>query len=261
MTDKTRTSQTLARGLEVLNCFLPASGTDPRQESQELGIKQMVDRLGLPHTVVSRLVATLTEYGYLQQNPATKKYHLGLVAFLLGQAASPELALRRAAWPAMTELAERTRETVSLNIVDPVTMNGVCIASIDSPAEIKLTTRVGSVRPLHRGATRKVLLAFLDPWRQEQYCSRFSDWTDGELERLRRELEQIRAQGYAYSEEELDPGAFAIAAPILATGGQLLGSIAVAGPIFRKTPESLRAWTEWVMAAARSVQDALARQR
>src|SRR5579875_708953 len=156
--DKTRTSQTLARGLQVLGCF--------QERGSELGIKELSQALALPQTIISRLVATLVDYGYLVQNPQTKKYTLGLTAFTLGLHATPEPQLRHVAYPYLEQLQEMTKETVSLNVVDVASMDGVCIASIDSPAQIKLTTRVGSVRPLYRGATRKVLLAYLEPLQQ-----------------------------------------------------------------------------------------------
>jgi DNA-binding IclR family transcriptional regulator len=254
--DKTKTSQTLARGLEVLHCFLSIGRVEDKYQMAELGIKELTQQLGLPQTVVARLVATLAAYGYLQQNRVTKKYFLGVSAFILGQASGMQTNLRQVAQPWMEQLAEYTGETISCTIVDPITFEGVCIASIDSLNEIKLTTKVGSVRPLHRGATRKVLLAFLEPWQQEKYLSKLT-MTKWDRQQLVQELEQIRMQHYAYSAEELDPGAFAIAAPIIAPSGSLLGSIAVAGPLFRKPDELMVEWTQWVKDAASGVEDTL----
>ena len=242
--DKTRTSQTLARGLTILNCF--------RENQSEMGIKDLAGQLALPQTVVARLVATLVQFGYLYQNPQTKKYLLGIAAFTLGLNAELALPLKHTASPFLERLAQASKETVSLNIVDPVTMDGVCIASIDSPAQIKLTTRVGSVRPLHRGASRKVLLAYMEGWQQDQYMTRLN--LDAASQRLlRSEIAEIRERGYAVSEEELDEGAFAVAAPVLSKDGKLLAGIALAGPLFRKTPESLAKWILLVTQTAQEV--------
>jgi IclR family transcriptional regulator, KDG regulon repressor len=252
--DKTRTSQTLARGLGILNLFQEKNGKQSYSLARcvELGIKELQLELGLPKTVVSRLVTTLVEYGYLYQNPQTKKYLLGLSAYTLGLCAVPELEIRNVAIPFMERLASMTKETVSLNVVDPLTFNGTCISSIDSPADIKLTTRVGSVRPLHRGASRKVLLAYLESWQQEQYIARLSLQLSDEHE-LRTKLREIVDHGYAYSEQELDDGACAVAAPVLSQEGKLLAGIALAGPMYRMTTDRLGFWISKVKETAKEI--------
>ncbi len=255
--DKTRTSQTLARGLQILNAFQEKNREDLHSTgSIELGIKELQEALMFPKTVVSRLVATLVDYGYLYQNPQTKKYLLGIAAYALGLCAVPQLEIRNTALPFMERLAMTTRETVSLNVIDPVTFNGACIASIDSPAHIKLTTRVGSVRPLHRGASRKVLLAYVESWQREQYIARLGLQPEEE-NHLRQQLAEICEQGYAYSEEELDEGACAVAAPILSQDSRLVAGIAVAGPIYRKTEEQLGVWISLVGRTAQEISNVL----
>ncbi len=245
--ERARTSQTLARGLQVLDCFL--TGVE-----RELGIKDLAVRLNLPQTNVARLVATLVEGGYLVQQPATRQYRLGLRAYLLGLRANPAEELRRIAHPVLERLARETGETVSLSVIDPASLEGVCIASIDSPAQIKLTTRVGSVRPLYWGATRKVLLAFTERHDQDVILRRAqSELSDTELAQLTAELALIRAQGFAESAEELDEGAYAISAPILAPSGQLLAGVAVAGPLFRQSEESRSRFIELIRTAAHEV--------
>ncbi len=256
--DKTRTSQTLARGLKILNLFQEKSSKHSRFGTYrvELGIKEMQEELNLPKTVISRLVTTLSDYGYLYQNPQTKKYMLGITAYTLGLCAVPELEIRNISVPFMEKLAHATRETVSLNVVDPLTYNGTCISSIDSPEDIKLTTRLGSVRPLHRGASRKVLLAHLEPWQQDQYIARLTLEPEREKQ-LRNELNQIVESGYAYSEQELDEGACAVAAPIVTEDRRLLAGIAIAGPLYRMTPERFSTWISLVNEAANGIANAL----
>lgn len=248
--DKTRTSQTLARGLQVIACF--------QDKGIEYGIKDLSDALHLPTTVVSRLVTTLAEYGYLYQNSLTKKYGLGMTAYTLGFRANSNSALQAAARPVMLQLAQQSGETISLNVVNPATMEGVCIESIESSASVKLTTVVGSVRPLNKGATRKVLLAYLNDGEWGKYLGSVAT-KQVNLDVLKNELEEIRSRGYAYSEGELDEGAYAIAAPVLNSSGALLAGIAVAGPLFRLTSELRKHYVELVLRAAREIQSLMQR--
>lgn len=246
--DKTRTSQTLARGLQVLQCF--------QDKGSEYGIRELSNALHLPTTIVARLVTTLSEFGYLYQNPLTKKYGLGMTAYTLGLRAHPNAALSTMARTVMQRLSDETGETSSLNVVNQATMEGVCIASIESPASIKLTTLVGSVRPLHIGTTRKVLLAYLEPSSQERYLDRLA--LDGKQQiHLKMQLAAIRAAGYAYSEAELDDGAYAIASPVLDSSGRLLAGIAIAGPLYRLTPETKASHVQRLRQAAKEIESAL----
>lgn len=245
--EKSRTSQTLERGLRVLGCF--------DEDTPELGVAQLAQTLELAPAIISRLVTTLAKMGYLVQHPSTKKYRLGLGAYLLGLQARPDVHLQQLARPVMERLWSDTGETVSLNVIHAATGQGMCIDSIDSRASIKLTTRIGSVRPLHRGATRKVLLAFLPPDDQARYLAAL-DVTANARRQLETDLTRIREQGYAYSEGEIDDGAYAIAAPICETHGRLLGGIAIAGPAFRMREEDKVTFTHRVMQAADEVERA-----
>ncbi|MDP9729146.1 IclR family transcriptional regulator [Alicyclobacillus tolerans] len=247
--DKTRTSQTLARGLRILDCFVTYG--------EELGVAELSNLLHLPRTVVARLVTTLAEHGYLAQNQENKKYRLGMSAYILGMHANREYSLRQMAWPSMQCLAASSGETVSLTMLDEERLVGICIASIDSPLPIKLTTRTGSVLPLHRGATRKILLAYASEAIKETVLTQLQEISQSSpdsVESLKKELLEIRRKGYAYSEEELDDGAFAVAAPILTEKGELLAGIGVAGPIYRKTEESLQRLISLILSSAREIE-------
>ena len=71
------------------------------------------------------------------------------------------------------------------------------------------------------------------------------------------ELATIRAAGYAVSREETDEGAWGVAAPIRGVGGVLLGSIGMAGPLVRCTPDALEAARVAVLASARRAESVL----
>jgi IclR family KDG regulon transcriptional repressor len=68
--------QALDRALDILDCFY--------FHNRELGMSEVVDRTGLKKTTAKRLIANLTSRSYLQQDPDTKKYQLGMRLFELG---------------------------------------------------------------------------------------------------------------------------------------------------------------------------------
>jgi DNA-binding IclR family transcriptional regulator len=71
------------------------------------------------------------------------------------------------------------------------------------------------------------------------------------------ELDEIRAVGYAVSREETNEGAWGLAAPILGMDGVLLGSIGMAGPLVRCTPDTLESARHEVLASAHRAEATL----
>ncbi|HBH02693.1 MAG: hypothetical protein A2W08_09760 [Candidatus Rokubacteria bacterium RBG_16_73_20] len=112
---------------------------------------------------------------------------------------------------------------------------------------IKHAMEPGSVFPLHAGASGKAILAFLpDAERarlvRARLLRRFAPGTITEAQALEAELARIRRAGWAWSKEELAPGAWALAVPIHDAPGTCVGSLGVAGPVFRLRRERLRDW-------------------
>ncbi|VCU71765.1 Pca regulon regulatory protein [Pigmentiphaga humi] len=101
---------TLARGLELLRCFSPQRPTLSNGELSAL--------TGLSRPTVSRFTYTLMKLGYLTQERRSGNYELGTAVVALGYPLLANLALRQAARPAMTKLAEQLEGSVSLGLRD-----------------------------------------------------------------------------------------------------------------------------------------------
>ncbi|MFZ5626362.1 MAG: IclR family transcriptional regulator [Bacillota bacterium] len=238
MTKEVQTLQTLERGLKVLSCFTA--------ERNEWGISELARELGLAKSIVHRLVSTLEQGGFLEQNPLTHRYRLGLRLFELGSLVAADREVRQYALPVMQELAAETGETVNLTVVNYQTWEGVCLATVDSPQSVKFTTRVGTSMPLHWGASHKILLAFLQDEEIRQAIEvkglpGLTANTITSVERLWQEVATIRARGYALSFEEVDPGAAAVAAPIFGCDGRIAAGLTVVGPLYRLTEKKIQA--------------------
>src|SRR5215813_5285765 len=79
--------------LDILETLAQAEG--------EMGVTEIANRLGLTKATVFRHLTTLVERGYLAQNGATSRYHLGPRLYLLGRLAPARLDLVSAAEEAM----------------------------------------------------------------------------------------------------------------------------------------------------------------
>src|ERR1700744_799569 len=108
--DDSASSQSLERGLAILGTFSP--------DRPALGISELAQRLGLTRSTTHRYVATLARLGYLEQDPATRKYRLGIRVLDLGFTVLGSLELREIAGPHLQRLSAATGLTANLAIRD-----------------------------------------------------------------------------------------------------------------------------------------------
>lgn len=113
----------------------------------------------LPKATVHRLVTVLVTRGFLERDPATTQYRIGLTLFRLGNLFLAQAHIRQAALPVIHELARITGETVNLNLV--IDRRRVCIEKTESTHDIHHAVELGRPLPLYAGASGKVLLVYL----------------------------------------------------------------------------------------------------
>lgn len=224
---------TLARGLDVLELF--ASG------SAELSQKEISGRLGLPMPTVHRLVAVLTERGWLERDAGSRRLRLGLEMARLVPALLAGMRLPELARPHLLRLAAEVQETVNV-----ATLQGAEIVYLLSQSADRLLTSqvsVGMRLPAHCTALGKCLLAQLpdDLARVtlgEEPYERRTERTLTTWRKLAGELAAAREQGYTISEEEYEVGLISIAVPVHWVDGPGTAAINVSLPVARATPES-----------------------
>ncbi|HET7480622.1 MAG TPA: IclR family transcriptional regulator, partial [Rubrobacteraceae bacterium] len=99
----------------------------------------------------------------------------------------------------------------------------------------------GRHTPIHATGAGKVFLAHMPGNQLDSIMAdpleRFTEHTVVEPARLREDLEDIRARGYAICFEELETGLNVIAAPVRFARGAITLAISVSGPAFRFPPD------------------------
>lgn len=221
------------------------------------GVSELARHLGLTKTQVYRLLRTLERHDLVVQEPGERRYRLGPGVLALGEAARERISLVRAARPAMDRLAAATGESVHL--VERHDLTAVVVDVRESAQPIRLTARVGGRYPLHAGACPQAILAFLPDEDRERvlarlaHLPRYTPRTVLDPDELRRVLAGIRDRGYAVSDEDVDPGARAVGAPIFGPSGVPVGAISVAGPSFRLPDDLIERYGALVKEAAAEV--------
>ncbi|MEW6228072.1 MAG: IclR family transcriptional regulator [Bacillota bacterium] len=239
------------RVFDVLECF--------SEERREWGVTQLAQHLDLHKSVVQRILTSLAARGYLRCDPKTRRYTLGLRFLDISTVALEGIDLRDIALPYMRELVRATDETGLLTIVDGD--EGVCIGKVESTQGVKCTSFVGKRMPLHAGAVTKVLMAYLPEHQVERIIARglkrFTQYTVTDPITLRAQLEEVRRQGYCITEQEVDPGSVAVAAPIRDHTGEVVAGLSLSAPMFRVTAETLQRIIPLVVETAERISGAL----
>lgn len=242
-------SQALRRGLGVLSSFTA--------EEPTLGIAALARSVNLSKSTVHRYASSLTQLGYLQQDPDTKEYALGPRAVDLGFVAIGSMELTRIAARPLQALADETGYTASMSILD-----GADIVFVERRRSarigfrIELNLQVGSRLPAYCTSMGKVLLADKDPRALRAILDRTDLARRGPRtitarEQLMNSLRRVEQSGVAFNDEELAPGLRSIAAPVRDRSGTVVAAVNLS--------VHLSAWNASMEAVAARLEEPLRR--
>jgi IclR family KDG regulon transcriptional repressor len=238
--------KTLLKGLQLLEAL--AMSDHPR------GVTDLAQELNLTKSNVHRLLNTLLRLGFVQKNTSRGLYCCTLKLWELGVLLLERLEIRSVARPHMVRLAEKTKETVHLSILDGTEI--IYLDKIDSPQPVRAYSTVGGRAPAHCVATGKAMLAQL-PDKQisivQKGGKKFTNATITDEMNFVKEIKIIREKGYAINIGEWRSSVGGIAAPIFDAQQRLHAAIGISGPIVRLTPEIMPTVAVSVVGAAKAI--------
>lgn len=243
--------KTVEKALEILE-LLGADGGD-------LGIADVARRLRLPNSNVYRFLSTLQRRGYVEQNRGNRKYHLGMKVLEVAGSLMAAMDLHRVARSCLEDLARSCGNTVHLAVFDR--LDGVYVDKIDGPQPIYLRSAIGERIPSYCTAVGKVLLA----WQPGEVLAGvlrrglkpLTPYTVSDPDKLRRDLEAVRRQGYCVNLRQRRLETFGVAAPIRDFSGQVVAAVGIAGPYSQVTGDRVKEYVNLCGAAAGEISKRL----
>jgi len=217
------TNQSLSRGLHILDVV---SNNGP-----EIGVRELSRLMDLDKSIVSRLINTLAEQGFLEQNPVTRRYRVGARAFQVGQRYTQSNPLYSVASDELHRLAEEEHLNVYLGVRSDTALLYLCSIQGSQPSVFRINT--GATGHLHTTSAGKVLLAalqdeVLEKVMQKMVLARLTPYSITEPAKLLADIKKIRERGYAISDEENLVGILAVGAPIRNAPGEVIAAISAA---------------------------------
>ena len=244
--------------LQILDLF--------QSDTSDWSQGEIAQTTGMPRSTVNRLVKFLTDRGYLSLLEGRNRYSLGPASIDLGRRASAQFDFRGTCRPVLEQLSQKTRETVILTSVVAAGNAVRCVDQIESTREgLRVFEQIGSIFPLHAGASPKAVLAVLELDEQERYLSReramITEHTVTDAKALRLAISETSRRGYAASNGETYEGVSGIGAAFFWGTGRPAGSLAIALPSQRATPEAVEKIGEMLKEACADLNERLSTEQ
>ncbi len=221
--------QSLDRALDLLEAL---------GETGDLGVSELAARTDLVVSTAHRLLAGLSDRGYVRQAAAHGRYTLGFkVMELAGGVKARTAALCAVARPHLEQIREASSETTNLVILDRDRV--VYVDQVPGLHNVRMFTQVGSSAFAHTTGAGKAILACrsaeevakLYPPEREP-LERLTPRTQTTLESLRADFARIRRRGYAIDNEEHEEGVSCVGAAVFG-GGDAFAAISISAPTTR----------------------------
>lgn len=190
------------RALTVLTAF--------RRGDASLSLAALAERTGLVKSTIMRLAVSLEAFGLLMRLP-DGSYRLDAECLRLGSVYQQSFNLADHVMPALERLASEMGETASFYVRHG--NERLCLFRVESVHRIRMHVQPGDTRPMDKAAIAEVL-------------RRFKDGLSGD---------EIDEDVPLYSSGVTDPHTASFAMPIFGAGGDLLGALAISGPVTRLT--------------------------
>lgn len=204
----------------------------------EIGVSDIGRELELTGGTVFRLLSTLCEAGFAEQNPENRKYRPGPQVLELANTIRSRTSFIDVAHSELETLMNQTGETVNLGV-----MRGDNVVYVDrvvgTQHQLVMEVRVGSTIPAFCSAMGKSLLAYGDPGVRDDFLRRLPEMKPAEgmapppPRTFAKELDMVATSGHSEDHGEYSPDIACVAAPVLDTAGRAIAAVSVSGPRHR----------------------------
>ncbi|MGW7518450.1 IclR family transcriptional regulator [Streptomyces sp. NPDC054796] len=199
-------------------------------------VTELAAAVGLSRPTAFRILNSLEQTGFVDRNDA--KYTLGWEFSRLARRADPYRSLVGRIQPILEELAESAKETVTLAVPTPGgELDLIAAAAGSHVVGVSVSSLIGQQWPLHASSTGKILLADMSSAKLRESLpeklEKFTADTISDRKTLLKELQEVREQGYAILDNELEEGLLSLSRPIRDSAGSLVAILTVDAPRYR----------------------------
>jgi DNA-binding IclR family transcriptional regulator len=207
-------------------------------------LSDLVAQCDLSKPTVRRMLLALVRAGLLDQDPETRRYHIGPEVYVLGTLASARFGIHPISLRALARLSQETGDTAFLSV--PRDLYSICVHREEGAYPIRIhALHAGDRHPLGVGAGSLALLAALPDSEVTQVLAANAEILTEKYSRhspsaLLELVQETRAKGYALNPGTLLPGSWAIGVAIRGLDGRPVGALSIAAIESRLSEERQR---------------------
>lgn len=223
--DKQDKHNAIEKAFAILLSFLPANDA--------ISTTDLSRELGFHKATTSRILRLMTEFGFVRQNEATKRYSLGPAIVKLAAAVNKSLnsGLVSLARPYLVELRKKTGQTVTLEVLSGHQAIMGCV--VEGDMAIRVAGQTGDSIDWNLTAGMRAMLAFAEEdFQREVLALPMKAATPNSIvdpDRFRTVLAGVKKEGYSFECGEVAIGVDALAAPVFGPEGRPISSVSIVG--------------------------------
>ncbi len=222
-------SQSVIRALSLLS-LVGRGGTIG------LGLGELAEAAGVTRPTARRLLLALGAARMVDQDPDTRRYHLGPEAYLLASFAAERHGILPLAQPSMQRLAEATADTVLLTV--PQDDHTLCLERVEGSFPIRTHALMrGDRKPAGVGAGALAILAALPKAEADQLMARVAGLVGDLGPAIASDVALARQGDHAFNPGRVIAGSWGIGVAILWPDGRPAGALSLAAIDNRMQPE------------------------
>jgi IclR family pca regulon transcriptional regulator len=247
--------QSLVRGLSVIRAF--------DADNSRLTLSDVARATGLTRSAARRFLHTLVGLGYVANDG--RYFTLRPRVLDLGYAYLSSLSLPDIAEPHLERLSIKTGESASVSVLDG--RDVVYVARVATRRIMTVAISVGTRFPAYATSMGRVLLAgqsdeWLAGFITSANLTSLTPYTVTDPDKLREIVTQVREQGWALVDQELEEGLRSIAVPVRDASGSVVAALNLSAPARRGSGDDIaRELLPPLLDAATEIQSDLASLR
>lgn len=213
---------TLNNGLKLL--MVMANAPHPHR------ISELAKEMNLPNSHIHRLLQTLVENRYVEQD-SSRRYAIGLGALRLGHSLLQNIPMRSLGLPGLTRLVDKCGWVSSLSV--PFGLETMCIGRVTRNGTVKSTSdTLGKLSCPYSTAGGKLFLAHASHQIRETILNGLTFKAKGpnthpDAASLCSDLDDIIKRGYSYNDQENGVDNYSLAVPILNSHATIIGAFGI----------------------------------
>lgn len=224
-------------------------------------VSDLSKKLGYPRPTVYRILDALIAEQLIISRNNMQSFGLGSRLISLASRALESSDIRQICKDHLFDLREQTQETVHLAVRDSNEMT--YIDKLESPKAVRMNSRLGSRVTLYSSSVGKAYISSLDEDALSAVLPTltfkvFTDTTIRSIPALKREIHQIRQQGYAEDRQENEKDIFCYGCAITDKSGFPLACISLSVPVFRMSENREATYILPLLKTCRAISEKLA---